>query len=97
MINQHTHDDRGSAAAEHSTRLNCRPHFCQLRGAKQLYPQRQHVSALRQQTTWRHAVVARSAMSEKRTLELFIKFRLVSFWISLEMKNIESVIYPALS
>lgn len=36
-------------------------------------------------------------MSEERTLALFIKFRLVSFWISLEMKNIESVIYPALS
>ena len=37
-----------------------------------------------------------AAMSEQRTLTFFIKIRFVLFWISLETKNIASVIYPAL-
>ncbi|VAS24233.1 Uncharacterised protein [Klebsiella variicola] len=37
-----------------------------------------------------------SAMSEERTLAFFIKIRFVLFCISLETKNIASVIYPVL-
>ena len=35
-------------------------------------------------------------MSKQRTLTFFIKIRFVLFCISLETKNIASVIYPAL-